>query len=369
VGHGCFATEMLNGLMWQSSRRHGTLGLSAVGQSGIDLALWDLKGKLLGQPAYRLIGDPARERFRCYGSGDDLDWSLELGFDASKTTNPVHYRQVRAGLDVLEQKVAEARDQVGSAADLMLSPVMACDVEFTVKVAERLRPYELRCIEEPLIPEAIEGSVALKRAVPRQTIATGEDHDMRIPFRQLVERRCVDIVQPDLQWCGGLTEALKIYVIAEAVGVRTIPLGAQHAVRSALRLRDTRLRAGGVPPQLTRGVPVGRGRLDPGHGSASRRFSRALGCSGLRPRDPRGRPRPVAPAYARRERRGGLLVTVIVARHVNAAQDEVRVTPDAPCRLVPREMIVIAPAVEPDPGVLGVRASEGGRNCVGSITP
>jgi L-rhamnonate dehydratase len=225
VGRDCFATEMLNDLMWQSSRRHGTLGLSAVAQSGIDLALWDLKGKLLGQPVYRLIGGPSRERITCYCTSDDLDWSLELGFEAFKITNPVHYRQGRAGLDILEQKVAAAREQVGRAAELMLNPVMAFDVEFTVRVAERLRPYELRWIEEPLIPEDIEGYAAIKRAVPWQTIATGEDHHTRIPFRQLVERRCVDIVQPDLQWCGGLTEALKIYAIAEAAGIRTIPHG------------------------------------------------------------------------------------------------------------------------------------------------
>lgn len=225
VGHDCFATEMLNDLMWQSSRRHGTAGLSAVAQSGIDLALWDLKGKLLEQPVYRLIGGPSRDRILCYCTSDDLDWSLELGFEAFKITNPVHYRQGRKGLQIIEEKVAGAREAIGDEYDLMFNPCMAFDVEFTVRVAERLRQYDLRWIEEPIIPEDLEGHIAIKRAVPWMSFATGEDHHTRVPFRQLIENRCVDVVQPDLQWCGGLTEALKIYVLAEAAGIKTVPHG------------------------------------------------------------------------------------------------------------------------------------------------
>lgn len=223
TGRDCFATELLNDLMWQSSRRHGTLGLSAVAQSGVDLALWDLKGKLLGQPVWRLLGGPARERISCYCTGDDLDWAQELGFTAFKITNPVHYRQGREGLDLVEQKVAAAREQLGPDADLMYNPVMSFDVEFTIRLAERLRRYDLRWIEEPLPPEDIDGLAAIKRAVPWLTLATGEDHHTRYPFAELVRRRCVDIVQPDLLWCGGLTEALKIYTLAEVAGIPTMP--------------------------------------------------------------------------------------------------------------------------------------------------
>jgi len=225
TGRDCFATELLNDMMWRSSKRHGSLGLSACAQSGIDLALWDLKGKLLQQPVYRLLGGPSHDKIRCYCTGDDLDFAMELGFEAFKVTNPVHYEQGLEGIDIIEEKIAKARETVGPHAELMFNPVMAFDVEFTIRLAERLRPYELRWLEEPLIPEDLEGHIQIRRAVTWIPIATGEDHHTRIPFRQLVEHRCVDVVQPDLHWCGGLTEALRIYYIAEGAGIKTSPHG------------------------------------------------------------------------------------------------------------------------------------------------
>ncbi|MBN1402384.1 MAG: mandelate racemase/muconate lactonizing enzyme family protein [Anaerolineae bacterium] len=224
-GRDAFATELLNDMMWRASKRHGSLGLSACAQSAVDLALWDLKGKLLGQPVYRLLGGPSHEAIRCYCTGDDLDWSLELGFEAFKVTNPAHYEMGLAGIDRVEAKIAAAREAVGAHAELMFNPVMAYDVEFTIRLAERLRPYELRWLEEPLFPEDLEAHQQIRRAITWIPIATGEDHHTRVPFRQLVEHRCVDVVQPDLHWCGGLTEAIKIYHLAEAAGIKTSPHG------------------------------------------------------------------------------------------------------------------------------------------------
>lgn len=221
-GRDCFAHEYLNDLMWRSSLRHGARGLNAVAQSGVDLALWDLKGRLLGQPVYRLLGGPAREQIRCYCTGDDLDWSMELGFTAFKVTNPVHYEDGIVGINLAEEKIAKARETVGRNAELMWNPVMCFDVEYAIRLAERLRPYELRWMEEPLIPDDLDGHVQLARAVTWIPIATGEDHHTRHAFRELIERRCVAVVQPDLHWCGGLTEAVRIYHIAEAAGLKTV---------------------------------------------------------------------------------------------------------------------------------------------------
>ena len=224
-GRDCFATEHLNDMMLTAAKRHGALGISAFAQSAVDLALWDLKGKLLQQPVWRLLGGPSRDKIHCYCTGDDLDWSMELGFDAFKITNPVHYEQGITGLNIMEDKVGQARETVGRDAELMINPVMAYDVEFAVRLAQRLRPFDLRWMEEPLEPEDLEGHIQLRQAVPWMPIATGEDHHTRVPFRQLVEKRCVDVVQPDLHWCGGLSEAVRIHHIAEAAGIKCSPHG------------------------------------------------------------------------------------------------------------------------------------------------
>jgi L-rhamnonate dehydratase len=225
TGRDCLATEFLNDLMWRTMQRLGAAGHAAVAQSGIDLALWDLKGKLLQLPVYRLLGGPCRDKIHLYATGDDLDWSEELGFTAFKVTNPAHYAMGIEGLNAVEDKIAKARETIGWNAELMLNAVMSYNVSFASQLAFRLRPYHLRWLEEPLIPTDLEGHIELKKAVPFLPIATGEDHHGRHAFRQLVEHRCVDVVQPDLKWCGGLSEAVKIYTIAEAAGIETIPHG------------------------------------------------------------------------------------------------------------------------------------------------
>lgn len=223
TGRDCRAIDHLNDLMWRSSLRFGGTGLTSVARSAIDLALWDLKGKLLDVPVYSLLGGPSRDAVDTYCTSDDLDWALELGFMAFKISNPVHHSEGIAGLDKLEKKVAWARETVGSSAELMLNPVMSFNVEYAIRVFERLKPYGLRWIEEPLMPFDTEGLKQIRNAVPTQAVATGEDHHGRHVYRELIEQRAVDFLQPDLRWCGGMTEAVKIHTLAEAAGIATIP--------------------------------------------------------------------------------------------------------------------------------------------------
>jgi L-rhamnonate dehydratase len=226
LGRDCFATELLNDLMWRAAQRFGANGVAALARSAIDLALWDLKGKLLQQPVYRLIGGPCRAQLDCYVTTANLEWGKELGFKAFKMRNSAHYEDGIEGINRLEEHVAKARELVGPDADLMLNPVMSFNVEYAIRVMERLLPYRLRWLEEPLMPYDTDGLAQLKRAVPTLPIATGEDHHGRHAFRELVERRCVDVLQPDIRWAGGLSEVLKIYTIAEAAGIATLPHGA-----------------------------------------------------------------------------------------------------------------------------------------------
>ena len=222
-GRDCMAMEFLNDLMWRSAQHFGTAGLSTLAQSAIDIALWDLKGKLLKQPVYKLIGGPCRDKILLYATSDDFDWSKELGFKHFKISNPIHYDQGINGLNIMEEKVAAAREIIGYNSELMYNPVMSFNVEFAIRMAQCLRPYKLRWLEEPLIPTDLEGHIELRKAINWVPLATGEDHHGRHSFRQLIENRCVDVLQPDIELCGGLSETIKIYTMAEAAGLITVP--------------------------------------------------------------------------------------------------------------------------------------------------
>ncbi len=224
-GRDCMAIELMNDLVMRAGFRHGYAGIVSTAMSGVDIALWDLKGKLLERPVYELLGGPVRDRIALYATGDDLDWAQELGFTRFKITNPGHYSEGDEGLHRIVEHVAMSREAVGDRAELMINPVMSFNVEFTLRLAEMLRPYNLRWLEEPLPPHDIEGHAELKRSITWIPLATGEDHRGRHSFAQLIERRAIDIVQPDIGWGGGISEALKIYHIAETAGIATIPHG------------------------------------------------------------------------------------------------------------------------------------------------
>lgn len=224
-GRDCMAIELMNDLIVRTGHRHGIAGLVATALSGVDLALWDLKGKLLGRPVYELLGGPVRDHIELYATNDHLDWSQELGFTRFKITNPSHYIEGDHGLALIEEHVARARDVVGPRAELMINPVMSFNVEFCLRLAERLRPYNLRWLEEPLPPYDIDGHAELKRSITWIPLATGEDHRGRYEFARLIERRAVDIVQPDISWGGGLSETMKVYTLASTAGILTIPHG------------------------------------------------------------------------------------------------------------------------------------------------
>ncbi|WP_114951558.1 mandelate racemase/muconate lactonizing enzyme family protein [Sphingosinicella terrae] len=222
AGRDCMATELLNDLMWRSFQRMGHAGLTAMAQAAVDIALWDLKGKLLGVPVYSLLGGPARDELDVYVTTGNVDWAMELGFRRFKIHNFIQPGDGLEGINRLEEYVAETREKIGPDAELMLNAVMSYDVEFAIRVAERLLPYRLSWFEEPLMPWDDDGHVRIKAAVPGLPLATGETHRGRHAFRSLIERRGVDIVQPDISWTGGMTETAKIYGLAEAAGLAMV---------------------------------------------------------------------------------------------------------------------------------------------------
>lgn len=225
VGRNCMAIEYLNDLIMKVSYRFGSSGTASTAMSGVDLALWDLKGKLMQQPVYTLLGGPVRKSISCYATSDDIDWSKELGFTKFKISNPAHYIEGDSGIREVITHVDNARKIIGFDQDLMINPVMSYNVEFALRLLNKIRPYSLRWVEEPLIPTNIDGLAEIRKKAPWIAIATGEDHHGRHAFLDLVEKKAADILQPDLQWGGGLTEAMKIHSIGESAGIATIPHG------------------------------------------------------------------------------------------------------------------------------------------------
>ena len=141
VGQDILAGEKLADMMFRLTKPYGTVGLASYAISAVDLALWDARGKALDKPVYELLGGPQKERLLCYATGNDVDWYQELGFTAFKLACPHGPADGLDGLKKNEDFVAAAREQIGDECELMLDCWMAFDVEYTVRLAERLRPY------------------------------------------------------------------------------------------------------------------------------------------------------------------------------------------------------------------------------------
>jgi L-rhamnonate dehydratase len=219
VGEDCLATDKLADMMFRMTKPYGSTGLASFAISAIDLALWDLKGKLLEQPVYSLLGGPQKDRIFCYATGNDVDWYKELGFKAFKLACPYGPADGLDGLKKNVEFVAEKREIIGDDAELMLDCWMAFDVEYTVRLAETLKPYRLKWMEECLIPEDLEGHIELRRRLPRQGLSTGEHWFTSYPFQWAAAHKVVDILQPDIHWCGGLSTCARVGAVADSAGL------------------------------------------------------------------------------------------------------------------------------------------------------
>ena len=219
----CMAIEKLWDMMFRMSSPYGSSGLASYAISAVDLALWDLKGKLLDRPVYELLGGPASDGIFCYATGNDTDWHMELGFRATKLSCLYSPADGLEGLRKNEELVAAARATIGTDVELMLDCWMALDLEFAVRQAERLRQYNLKWMEDSLLPDDFDGFAEMRRRLPWQTLATGEHWYTTLPFMSAAARRSVDIFQPDIQWVGGATAVVKICHIAEAAGISVMP--------------------------------------------------------------------------------------------------------------------------------------------------
>jgi len=212
---------------------HGRKCETMIAISAVDNCLWDIIGKYRKEPVHCLLGGPVKDRIRIYASmlGHSLEPRLvaeraqqmaELGYTAQKW---FFLYGPSAGL-VGEKKNLELaktfRDAVGYDSELMLDCWMSWNIPYTVKMAKKLERFEPTWIEEPLMPDLVDGYAEIRSAVSIP-ISGGEHEYTRWGFIEYLKRNALDIWQPDVGWAGGLSEVKKICTLASTVDVPVVP--------------------------------------------------------------------------------------------------------------------------------------------------
>lgn len=248
VGRDAFAIEVLHDQMLRLDR-HGRNGNFMTAISALDCALWDLKGKALGQPVYRLLGGPSRERLPVYASllgfsidpevaaGTAIDMKNE-GYPAQKWFFAHGPGEGDAGLRRNLDLAFALREAVGSEYPLMFDAFMGWDLPFASRMLSGLEEIHPTWMEEPVPPEQFEAFRRLKQAHPSIPLATGEHVYGRWQTSELLATRSIDVLQNDPDWTGGITEQLHICSLGSAASVPVIAHG--HSVLPALHVAAAR---------------------------------------------------------------------------------------------------------------------------------
>ncbi len=230
VGKDPMSTEKIWDMMRRASSPYGTSGIQSYAISAVDNAVWDLKGKILQRPVYEILGGPVKDKIFCYASNtmlkyktsDYMDWFLELGFKAVKVFLRHGPEEGISGLNKNVEIVAATRSQIGPDVELAVDSWMSLNVEYAVRISEALKPYNIKWLEDYFLPEDMDSYNKLRQRIPTQTLATGEHWYTIHPFAEAAGKGLVDILQPDIQWVGGMTASLRICHIAEAHGLTVI---------------------------------------------------------------------------------------------------------------------------------------------------
>jgi galactonate dehydratase len=257
IGEDPTRIEHLWQMMYRQHFWHGTGVVRGTAISGIDIALWDILGKIHGVPCHKLWGGPVRDYVRTYshlGGGrmeamyetqpSDASRFAELarqtvaeGYTAFKCmavpeTAPIEGLQP---IRYAEACVAAMREAVGDGIDIMVDCHARPSPRMGVLFARALEPFGLYFFEEPCWPENIDGLAEVQRAVATP-IATGERLISQHAFRELLEKRAASVLQPDITHCGGLSEIRRIAAMAEAYRVALAPHNPQGPVSTAASL-------------------------------------------------------------------------------------------------------------------------------------
>ncbi|WP_040984453.1 L-rhamnonate dehydratase [Oceanobacillus jeddahense] len=220
------AIEKMWDQMYRSTIYYGRKGIVMNAISAVDLALWDLLGKVRQEPVYAMIGGKVRDEISCYATGPRPDLAKKMGFIGGKMPLVYGPADGEDGLRKNIERLADMREKVGDEFMLMWDCWMALDLPYAQKLMEKSNEYGLRWIEECFNPDDYWAYRDLKKRAPNNMMITGGEHEAtRYGFKMLLEFTDIDIVQPDVGWCGGLTELIKIGNLAESHGKYVIPHG------------------------------------------------------------------------------------------------------------------------------------------------
>lgn len=236
IGEDPFDNEYIWQKMYRRSHAWGRKGIGMTAMSAIDIAIWDLMGKEVGKPVFKLLGGRTKDKIRCYASklyGQPLDdlareaqSYVDQGFDSVKMRFGWGPQDGPAGMKKNIDLVRTVREVIGPDRDLMCECYMGWTFEYAKRMLRLLEPFNIRWLEEPVIADDIEGYKELRKlgVVP---ISGGEHEFTLAGFQQLVDQRAVDVIQYDTNRVGGITAARKINALAEAYSIPVIPHAGQ----------------------------------------------------------------------------------------------------------------------------------------------
>jgi len=229
-GESPFAHERIWDRMFRSTLAYGRKGVVMHAISAVDLAVWDLHGKIAGMPVWALLGGKTQDSLDVYATGPTASSIERLGFWGAKLPLTWGPSEGEEGFRRNVERARIARESVGDDFPLFYDCWMALDVDYAARLAAALEPLGFRWIEEPLLPDDYAGHAELRRRMPSTMMLNTGEHEYTAFGHRLLCEAGVDILQPDPNWCGGITELRRIATVAVSFGKRIIPhVGGQYA--------------------------------------------------------------------------------------------------------------------------------------------
>jgi len=202
-------------------------GLPVAAISAVDLALWDLLGKIRNEPVYKMIGGQTKTHIPFYMTGPSPPNAKRMGFWGAKVPLPYGPAEGHTGLRKNVEFLRAHRESVGPDYPIMVDCWMSLTVPYAIELAKKCldEGIDINWWEECLHPSDMDGHRKLKEALPTVKWTTGEHEYTRYGFRKLITDRSIDIIQPDVMWLGGLTELMRVAAMASAYDVPVVPHG------------------------------------------------------------------------------------------------------------------------------------------------